>query len=108
MRAVVVCLGHGTDNEGGRKSYVLIWVNQCGETKVEQRTGKLTILQNNFQPCPKLTLLLHLFPCAWQKGRTTPRLPPSLLHHPYSFVPGKGRAAEVSMALGLPLLPVPH
>lgn len=59
---------------------MLIWVNQCGETKGEQRTGKLTILQNNFQPCPELTLPLHLLLCAWRKAGTTPQILPSLLH----------------------------
>lgn len=63
---------------------MLICLDHCGETKGQQRTGKLMILQNNFQPCPELTLLLHLLLCAWRKAGTTPRLPPILLQHPYS------------------------
>lgn len=59
---------------------MLIWVNQCGETKGEQRIGKLPVLQYNFQPCPELALLLDLLLCAWNKAQTTPQPPPSLLH----------------------------
>lgn len=90
---------------------MLIWVSQCGETKGEQWTGKLAILQYNFQPCPKLALLLHLLLRAWKKAWTTPRLPRSPAPIPtavWSPLPGKERATEVSMALGLPLLPVSH
>ena len=58
---------------------MLVWVNQCRETEGEQRTGKLLILQNNFQPCLGLTLLLQLLLCVWKKTRTAQRLPPALL-----------------------------
>lgn len=36
--------------KGGLKQCVLVWVNQCGQTEGDQRTGKLIILQNHFQP----------------------------------------------------------
>lgn len=56
---------------------VLVWVTQCREAVREQRTGKLITLQNNFQPCLGLTLLLQLLLCIWKMTGTTLPLPPT-------------------------------
>lgn len=61
------------EREKGRlKQCVLVWVNQCRQTEGDQRTGKLIILQNHFQPWQGQTLLLL---CVWQKAWTTTWLP---------------------------------